>query len=364
MSAGYCSNWTVGIPTYNRFSMLRQAVASLEHQAIKPSVIIVTDNCSSDETHKIQCRDSSIAFSYVRHESPVSAIDNFYSSLLRCETEYFSWLADDDYLYPSFSALAIGTLRANRNAVAAVGYAFESEDLLRVRFRQPRVWGPPAFEMDFNNLAPFHMPRHALLPWLTYFLPGFSPVAVFRARQLRDAISAIPRLEGYSVLLFEQYAMAKLCTYGDVAYLPAVLGVLRVHGNRATNLYTACGEAEVMQAMLGFYSFLDDCMPANLEGVEGFFAQCINDFTPPEVSHFYAVLHSRKHRLSMLVINWIFKHYRDADQLDLPKDSLPSNPQSASCFSMLRSVSKELLPPIITKLLRRARARLAQHPHP
>ena len=358
MANSICPEWTIGIPTFNRYEMLQQAVRSAIDQKLKPGVILVSDNCSTDNTPQISCPDSSIKFSYYRQEVPVSALENFKSLLDRCETEYFSWLQDDDILYPSFSDLAIAPLEINPNAVAAVSYAFHSEDLLRIRFLHPRVWGPPAFEMDFKHGKPFHVPQYALLPWLTDFMPGFSPVAIYRTHALRAALEAMPSVSGYSNMLAEHYIMGKLNSIGDIIYIPAVLGVLRAHGHQETRKYSTFSAAEVAEANLDLYDFLEVCLSANSSCAEEFFEQNINVFTPPEVSHFYATLSSRQHAFSQLVANWILKHYRSVNQLTFTNETnCAAQPKDSSALT-LRSVAREILPPISLRLLRAAKTML------
>jgi glycosyltransferase involved in cell wall biosynthesis len=169
MNACLRTGWTVGIPTFNRYHMLKQALASAESQTHKPAEIIVSDNCSTDQTGIVSISDSAIRLRYFRHSEPVHPTANFRTALDMCETEYFSWLQDDDYLFPGTGEAFSQAFALNDQAVAVIGYAYHARDINRIRANQTTVWGPPAFQMDFDRGTPMEVPVGCLVPWLTFF---------------------------------------------------------------------------------------------------------------------------------------------------------------------------------------------------
>lgn len=112
---------TIGVPTFNRAALLRRALASLagEHEGLR---VIVSDNGSTDNTRSV-CDDARPAienFTYVFQDPPLSPTENFCFVRDAATTEYFGWLADDDWFEPDALAIMEGALRANPEAVLAV----------------------------------------------------------------------------------------------------------------------------------------------------------------------------------------------------------------------------------------------------
>jgi hypothetical protein len=347
------AGWTIGIPTYNRYHLLKQSLASAVGQDLKPDRIIVSDNCSSDKTSEITCSDPSIDFSYFRHPSTVPAVENFRAVLAGCETEYFSWLQDDDYLFPGFGAAAIPALNRDPYAVATAGYALYGRDVDRIRSLLISVWGPPPFRMDFDHASPFSVPQHCLIPWLTHFLPGFSPVAMFRTEALRAAMAKLPVLEGYSANLFEQHIMAELNSSGSIIYLPAVLGVLRKHDIQITAQLGDYSKEQWMEVQSLFYSYAFDLMPGDQAPIESFFAEHLQSLDRDELLKFHSALAAYPHPLAQLILSWIVR-YSKYDLPDAPLSSAAATGASVSASdSSLRPLIKDVLPPILYRFLHR-----------
>ena len=92
---------SVGIPTYNRPKGLKRTLDSICTQTYPNLQIIVSDNCSTDNSVKAileeySNKDKRIE-SYVQEENR-GAIYNFNFVLEKAKGEYFMWLADDDWL--------------------------------------------------------------------------------------------------------------------------------------------------------------------------------------------------------------------------------------------------------------------------
>lgn len=117
-------------------------------QTFPDYVVWVHDNASGDDTEEVArtyaARDP--RFHYEAHAENIGAEKNFQFGLERVETEYFSFLSDDDLLLPRFYERAIVALDANPDAaMAAMGVVhtnkagfFGLEPSL-----EPRVYPPP-----------------------------------------------------------------------------------------------------------------------------------------------------------------------------------------------------------------------------
>lgn len=100
---------TVIIPTYNRSAYLRRSIGSALSQSYPHVLVCVYDNGSTDDTEllvkNIIDRDSRVR--YHKHEKNIGMVENFNFGMSRVDTEYFTFLCDDDVLLPEFLATAI-----------------------------------------------------------------------------------------------------------------------------------------------------------------------------------------------------------------------------------------------------------------
>lgn len=100
---------TVGMPVYNGEQFIAQALQSLVDQTFRDWIMVVGDNCSTDDTAAIveefSLRDSRIRL--VRHEENLGAFGNFQFLVTQAKTPYFMWAAVDDEWAPDFMATLV-----------------------------------------------------------------------------------------------------------------------------------------------------------------------------------------------------------------------------------------------------------------
>ena len=105
---------TLGIPTYNRAdSYLKEAIASALNQTYQNIEIIVSDNCSSDNTESFIKGIPDSRIKYFRQNHNIGAINNYNYCLDRAKGDYFLLLHDDDLIDNDF--IEICMTRANFN---------------------------------------------------------------------------------------------------------------------------------------------------------------------------------------------------------------------------------------------------------
>lgn len=154
---------TTIIPTYRRPRLLRRAIASVLAQTHRDLQVSVYDNASGDETPsvvaEIAAKDSRV--SYYQHAEHVKAAENFLFGMRRVSTPYFSFLSDDDVLFPNFYQSAVSKLHADPDALFAAGSAIEFDETGTVRYaplalwpRQGRFTPPEGFRAMLGNKHP------------------------------------------------------------------------------------------------------------------------------------------------------------------------------------------------------------------
>ena len=94
---------TIGLPTYNRAN--RFLVPALEYalaQDWENLEIIVSDNCSTDETGDIVTSYDDRRLRYVRQDENIGANNNFNFCVNEAQGDYFLLYPDDDVIDPDF----------------------------------------------------------------------------------------------------------------------------------------------------------------------------------------------------------------------------------------------------------------------
>ena len=123
---------TIAIPTYNRAgSYLPQALASAVSQTYENLEIIISDNCSTDDTPEFVGRQIDPRIRYYRQHKPIKPNDNFNFCIKQARGEYFLLLLDDELVDPPFVASCIaaanhrddvGLIRTGLRRIDANGY--------------------------------------------------------------------------------------------------------------------------------------------------------------------------------------------------------------------------------------------------
>lgn len=119
---------TTVIPTFQRPQLLKRAIESVQNQTISPLTILVSDSASQDETEEmvreIGKKDPRVF--YYRHPSPITAVQNFEFGLQWVKTPFFSFLADDDLLLPSFYEKGLSLLEKYPQAEFFLGSTLDA----------------------------------------------------------------------------------------------------------------------------------------------------------------------------------------------------------------------------------------------
>lgn len=96
---------TVGVASYNRPALLRRAIQSVVSQSYKNLEILISDNGSTDPGVRKVIEEFARSDTRIRcifHPVNQGAFFNFRSVLNESSSEYFIWLADDDYWCPEY----------------------------------------------------------------------------------------------------------------------------------------------------------------------------------------------------------------------------------------------------------------------
>lgn len=151
---------SIGIPTYNRAnSYLKQAIENAISQTYPNIEIIISDNCSSDNTEQLVRSFSDGRIRYYKQERNIGPNNNFNFCLNQANGAYFLLFQDDDLIDEDFIeccmksanyATNLGVLRAGTRIIDANGdiiyecpnmvKGLDFEDFVLGWFRHKTAW--------------------------------------------------------------------------------------------------------------------------------------------------------------------------------------------------------------------------------
>jgi glycosyltransferase involved in cell wall biosynthesis len=105
---------TIGLPTYNRANrFLRPALEHALAQDWENLEIIVSDNCSTDDTGEIVRSYDDPRLRYVRQKENIGANNNFNFCVSEAQGTYFLLYPDDDVIDPDFVSSCMAAAAGN-----------------------------------------------------------------------------------------------------------------------------------------------------------------------------------------------------------------------------------------------------------
>lgn len=124
----------VFILTYNRPQFIMQAVESALQQDYDDYEVIVSDNSTNVETHKIFLKFTDPRLKYIKRTPSVPVIDHFNNVLKEVKSDFFMLFHDDDEMLQNHISVLYEKLQINRNCVAAGSNAIIRGKIFRRSF--------------------------------------------------------------------------------------------------------------------------------------------------------------------------------------------------------------------------------------
>ncbi|MBY8978063.1 glycosyltransferase family 2 protein [Rhodobacteraceae bacterium NNCM2] len=112
---------SIGFPVYNGQDYLERAIGALQEQSFRDFEIIISDNCSVDQTAEICNRLVAADKRIVYHHNPrnLGAAMNFNRVVAHARGRYFAWGNHDDLWEPTYFERCIEALEQDPGAVLA-----------------------------------------------------------------------------------------------------------------------------------------------------------------------------------------------------------------------------------------------------
>jgi len=107
---------TIGIPTYNRASgRLGDAIRFALAQTYSNIEIVISDNCSTDNTSEVVASFNNEKIRYIRQKENIGPFNNFQACLENARGEYFYLFHDDDQVDNDFVESCIDATQEREN---------------------------------------------------------------------------------------------------------------------------------------------------------------------------------------------------------------------------------------------------------
>lgn len=220
---------TVGVPTFNRSSLLRQTVESILRQSYTNFRLLICDNASEDDTKGLVASFADPRVDYVRSDQNLGMLRNLNRVIDLATTDYLAVVPDDDLLYPDHLRLAVDVLDRNPN-VGVVHTAFDVIDYAGRVVEKHKVLLPVESDITIESSEEF-LARGMQSRWLLHW-----GSALFR----RSALVQAGGLREEDMPLADVPLLLRIGRSWDVACLSAPLAAFRVHGESATAEIGVC----------------------------------------------------------------------------------------------------------------------------
>lgn len=215
------SRFAIALPVFNGAGYLREALDSVLAQEFGDFELVVSDNCSTDETPSILSeyyrRDRRIRVS--RSEQLLPQARNVNRAVDLCDSTWVKLLCHDDLLLPACMGTLAAAVQSADERVGLVGHAEEWLFSNGFRFRfpgggslEPRQWEGPVFV------------RQMLLGRAPAPVPSLT-TAMVRKAAWHAARGFDERFAHFDIFLW-----AKLLVTWNYRYVQTVLTTNRIHG--------------------------------------------------------------------------------------------------------------------------------------
>jgi glycosyltransferase involved in cell wall biosynthesis len=235
----------------NRPDHLQHALDSCLWQTV-PVRVIVADQGHLDKTAKIVSRYKK--HPWVRHllTDATCIQENWNAAARACETEFFAWLQDDDYISQVYADKAISAFDAFPQALhwQASTYCMTADRIHAIRWG----WAGPMLGVDMFRQWPEMFPGEFCVASMLHGSWGLSPGVAFRCGQeFSEALDAMPL---HCDLFAERLILAQMGARGPGIADPVTAGYWVHHG--ANESYNQNADGSISRQTDAMVQNIDD----------------------------------------------------------------------------------------------------------
>ena len=234
---------TIAIPTYNRGGLLGEAITSVLRQTFNDFELIVSDDCSTDDTAEVVGRFTDPRVRYHRTSGRLGVPGNWNECVRLAQGELFAILPDDDAYLPSFLDTMVHAIH-----VAGVGSAQCGLHIVDEKFRIIRT--------AVTQAVPTTLRGEDALIWQTRHGQNNPAGLLFRT-------SAMRQLGLWREDYWDDWAfIVKLSYRYGVTFIPEALSCVRVHSTNLSKQIVDQGFNNILNIFNQFTDVFGEALPA------------------------------------------------------------------------------------------------------
>lgn len=205
---------SIGMPVYNGQNTLRSALDCILNQDFKDYELIISDNCSSDETEAICLHYASLNKNiyYIKQNTNQGAFKNFEYVLGKARGKFFMWAAHDDEWKSNFLSKCLEVFKNNDGCVTVLSHInvvnYNNREVIKKIYPSSR-----SSEIDYVRTL------RSCQEIVSNLIYGLHKTEVIRKI----------KIENYD--WFDVYLTIELSLYGQVLIIPEFLYQVGINGN-------------------------------------------------------------------------------------------------------------------------------------
>ncbi len=343
--------FTIAIPTYNRAGYLQRSLQAALDQTAADVAILVCDNASTDDTTQV-AQSFGDRVRYHRNPTNLGATANFMKAFELAETEYFSWLQDDDLIHRDFARRATEALDSGPDVAAYACFSVRTP--APDTFFHAFLTGP-AIPLKWMQGGLTIIDGLLVAPVSLFYSFGNPPALAYRTTALRQAIAT---MRHRCVLYDERILLAATVVDGKVAVDPWPGAIFTDHFEQDyKRIFRTEPDAQTKQ-----WFILADAVGDLLQGRGDSWRQPVQDlFRQTDLAHrlqwlrTYCPDPNAWRRANPIAAEVWALMLATLPEEERPAFTQPLAPPGASVRDRAKSLAKDLTPPVVWKALRRAR---------
>ena len=253
---------TIGIVTYNRIEMLRDAVNSVLNQSFQDYCLIIGNDYPDKPVtlNSLGICDAKGRVKIINHTKNIGERNNMNNLLALSSTEWFIWLADDDLLHVDFLSIAFKIIKKNDDAISVFSN-YVSSPIVPKGFDN----NVPKYEVlkyNSNTFVEEYIQRKILL---------IGCYGIMKTRVIKE-IGGIPLFGRTFGPYSDTILPVLLSKHGSIVYIDAPLQLLRTHEGSMSA--ASIDFNEYMEAESDFLCLLTKLLPKDKVGELVFYMSC------------------------------------------------------------------------------------------
>ncbi|MBC2709799.1 MAG: glycosyltransferase family 2 protein [Desulfosarcina sp.] len=219
---------TIGIPTYNRaHSMLTHAISSACNQDYPNIEIIISDNCSNDNTNDVVNNFNDERIVYIRQKENIGANNNFNECLRSAKGDYFLLLHDDDLIDADFISTCMQTAKYSKD------FGFIRTGTRIIGKNDEHIQNEP-------NLVYSNNPDEMFLAWVSWRTSFYLCGTLFNTQALKE----MGGFKSKNNLFEDGFAIIKLSAEYPILNIVDIKSSFRHHDQQRTHYADALNWSE------------------------------------------------------------------------------------------------------------------------